>query len=63
MISVPEFVAASSMPRLVQESAHQLVVLVACRDAEAPRGAVAGLLPAWTVAKLASPPGRCINLT
>ena len=28
MISVPELVATSSIPRLVQESAHQLVVLV-----------------------------------
>ena len=48
MISVPELVAASSMPRLVHDSAHQLVVLVAGVDAEA-RACVSAL--PWPMAR------------
>ncbi len=44
MISVPEFVAASSMPRLVHESAHQLVAARARRRRRsAMRGGLRGL--------------------
>ena len=36
MISVPELIVASSIPRLVHESAHHLVVVVVLVDARTP---------------------------